>query len=130
MINNEELKRVFETEFLGIKLHPNLSWKPHIDFLINKLCKYRNILYLTRNYFDRSSLLKLYHAFVYSSLSYCNIIWGNTYKTHLNKLLSTQKSILRTICYRKKCDQTNADFVNLNILKLPEINTYFSMIFT
>ena len=97
--------------------------------MTNKLHKYNSILYLTRNCLTRSSLLTIYNSIIYSCLTYSNVIWGHTTKANTNKIFTAQKKIIRTIMYRNKFYHTNSDFLNLNILKVNEINTYFSGIF-
>ena len=128
-IDENILLKVKETNFLGVNLTFNLSWKNHISNLVNKLNKYCSILYLTRGSLILNSLRLIYHSIIYSSLSYCNIIWAKAPKTHLNKLFIAQKRILRTINNRPRFHHTNEDFKNLSILKTTDINIYFSCLF-
>ena len=73
--------------------------------------------------------LILLRSIIYSSLTYCNIIWGKAPKTHTNKIFIAQKRIIRTINNRPRIHHTNSDFKNLRILKVKDINVYFSCIF-
>ena len=41
-----------------------------------------------------------------------------------------QKRCIRTINLRKRIEHTNVDFYNMKILKLNDVDTYFSLIFT
>jgi len=43
-IDNVAIDQVSETKFLGVILHENLSWKPHILILKKKICKNIGIL--------------------------------------------------------------------------------------
>ena len=129
MINDTILNEVKETNFLGVILTYNLSWKKQINEIVNKLNKYCSILYLTRNFLTISSLKLIYHSIIYSQLNYCNIIWGKAPQTYINKLFVAQKRIIRTIKNRPRTYHTNNDFKDLGILKLNEINKYFSCIF-
>ena len=128
-INETILDLKQSTNYLGLNIKSNLKWNQHIDYLTNKLHKYNSILYLTRNCLTRSSLLTIYNSIIYSCLTYSNVIWGHTTKANTNKIFTAQKKIIRTIMYRNKFYHTNSDFLNLNILKVNEINTYFSGIF-
>ena len=101
----------------------------HIKEITSKINKYSSIFYQIRNNLDRKHLLLLYNSIVYPQLTYCNIIWGKTYKSHLNQLAISQKRILRTMMYRSRYHHTNQDFYKLKVLKLDEINTYFGAIF-
>ena len=128
-INNQPINKQNQTKFLGITLQSNLKWNIHISNITNKLNKYASIFYQVRNNFDQKHLVILYYSLAYSQLAYANIIWGHTYKTYLNSLFIAQKRIIRTILFRSKTHHTNQDFINLSILKLREINIYFSAIF-
>ena len=45
-INGISLERVQTFNFLGLLLNENMSWKPHIDLLSNKLAKCAGVLVL------------------------------------------------------------------------------------
>ena len=128
-INESVIRKVVETTFLGVTLQANLSWHSHITNITNKLNKYCSILYLTRNSLTKNSMKIIYNSIIYSQITYCNVIWGKLKKIHLHKLEVAQKRIVRTIMYRSKYAHTNLDFINLQILKIKEINIYFSSLF-
>ena len=128
-INENIINKVAETKFLGITLQSNLSWHNHITNITNKLNKYCSILYLTRNSLTKSSMKSIYNSIIYSQLTYCNVIWGKMKKIHLHKLEVAQKRVIRTIMYRSKYAHTLLDFISLKILKIKEINIYFSSLF-
>ena len=128
-INNINISRVDNTKFLGIILQSNLKWNLHIQSVTDKINKYSAILYQIRNYLDKFSLKIVYNSLVYNNINYMNVIWGKSPETHLDQLIKAQKRILRTIMYRSRYHHTNNDFYNLGILKVPNINIYFSCIF-
>ena len=128
-INNEEISKVDQTEFLGITLQYNLKWNKHINNISNKLNKYSSIFYQIRNFLDKQNLKLLYDTLVFPQLTYGNVIWGNTCKTLLSSLFISQKRVIRTIMFRNRRHHTNEDFKNLKILKLNDINTYFGLCF-
>ena len=72
-----------DTNFLGINITHNLSWKLHLKILNNKLNKMRGILYVARQFLNRQSKLIIYYALVYPNLIYGNIIWGKAPKSLL-----------------------------------------------
>ena len=43
-INGTELERVADFNFLGLTINENLSWKPHVNKISNKIAKYSGIL--------------------------------------------------------------------------------------
>ena len=72
----------------------------------------------------------MYHAHVSSILNYCNVIWANTYDSHLTPLILIQKRIIRNICRADFLAHTDPLFRELHILKIIDIRklslaTYF-----
>ena len=63
-INNNILKRVHETNFLGLILTHNLSWKNQINDIVNRLNKYCSILYLTKDCLTINPLKLIYHSVI------------------------------------------------------------------
>ena len=39
IINNTQIERVTNSNFLGLTINENLSWKPHVDRIANKISK-------------------------------------------------------------------------------------------
>ena len=129
IINTKTLNKVSETKFLGITIQDNLKWHKHINIIANKVNKYSSIIYQIRDLLDKNCLKLIYNSLVYSILTYVNIIWGNSPITAMKPLVTAQKKIIRTIKYRKRYHPTNNDFYTLKILKIKDINKYFSSIF-
>ena len=71
ILNDNIVKRVTSTKFLGIIIDEKLSWKQHIEYVKNKISKSIGINYKTRKYVDKSTLRNLYYTFVYPYLIYC-----------------------------------------------------------
>ena len=56
-------------------------------------------------------------------------MWGNTYKTRIQKLMQIQKKIVRLITFKSYSEHTEMIFKNLEILNVYEINDYLTSIF-
>ena len=108
-------------KFLGLQIDPQLTWKKHIDFLCNKIAKIIGVLYRVKFYLPRSILLLLYNSLIFSTLSYCNIVWGNTFTTYLNRLYILQKKAIRLITSTGYSSNVNKLFNKLNILTVFDI---------
>ena len=52
-----------------------------------------------RQYLNRSVLMSLYHSFIYPYLTYCNHMWGATYKTRLKRLVMLQNKTVRILSH-------------------------------
>ena len=48
-INDTEIKHVESNKFLGIYIDSNLTWKAHINHIVNKVAKTTGILYKARH---------------------------------------------------------------------------------
>ena len=129
-INYNHIEKVNETKFLGIILQNNMKWDKHIHILSNKISKYSSIIFQIRDKLDNHSLKLIYYALIYSNLIYMNIIWGKSPQQHLKPLITAQKRTIRTIKFRSKYHHTNDDFYSLAFLKVEEINSYYSSVFT
>ena len=66
----------------------------------------------------------MYHAHVTSILNYCNIIWSNTYPTHLDPLIKTQKRIIRLLTHSDYFAHTEPLFRQLKLLNIENIRKY------
>lgn len=89
-----------EIKYLGITIDQNLRWDKHINNVVKKL---RGLLYKFRylkKYLDIPHLRQLYFSLVQSQLTYGIIGWGGAYDTHMNKVETLQKWILK-IMYGK-----------------------------
>ena len=124
-INEYPINKLDNMNFLGINLNCKLSWKNHIETVVNHLNKYRSILFLTRDNLSAFSLKLIYNSLIYPLLLYGNLIWNHCNKTSIEKLERAQKAIIRTIMKRSRYHHTNEDFCRLEILKIRDL-FYFS----
>ena len=111
------------SKFLGITIQENLKWNHHVKEITTKISKYIGILSKVRHKLSASHLKLLYNAMILPYLTYCNIIWGNSALTDLNKLHIIQKKIIRIITNSPYRSHTTPLFYQLKLLKLQDINT-------
>lgn len=96
-INNETLKRVNETKYLGIIFDTNMRWDKHIENLINKT-KYLIFIFSKISKFMETKTLKIiYYALFHSLINYGIIAWGGAYQNKLQLLQKVQTRILKII---------------------------------
>ena len=96
-INGIPLERVKSFNFLGLLLNENISWKPHIDLLSNKLAQCAGVLNKLKRFLPIHILRTLYFSMVQSRIMYCILTWGFDYY-RIEKL---QKRFVRIISYSK-----------------------------
>ena len=82
--------------FFGILLDENLSWKEHLKLTENEIAKNIQLIYKTKPYLNKDSLLTLYFSYIHSYINlvyfnlvyfnYVNLVWGSTHRTYLRKI--------------------------------------------
>ena len=123
-IDGSNIKRVYLTKFLGVQIDPKFHWDAHINYITKKLSKCIGILCKARRILNTDTLKSLYYTFAYPYLIYCNIVWGDTYQIHLNKLLKIQKKIIRIVYSGKNFSDSQSVFVKLKVLNINQIHYY------
>ena len=80
LINNEVIKQVKNSTYLGIITDEHLAWSDQLDLIIKKIVKSAVTISRIRYFTNINSLKLIYYALVNPYLAYGNLIWGNTYK--------------------------------------------------
>jgi len=107
-----KINKVATTKFLGVIIDEKLTWTNHIREIEKKLASAIFVLRNIRYKINSSTALKLYDTLILPHLMYCNILWGNTYKTHTANIYRLQKRALR-VCYGVNA-QTNYSIFKLS----------------
>ena len=121
ILDGKSLERVESTKFLGVIVDERLSWKQHIKYVKSKVSKAIGIITLCRKYFNCSTLVNLYYAFVYPLLTYNIEVWGSAAQIHLSYLLKLQKRGVRIMTNSPSRAHTKDLFKRLEILPLPKL---------
>ena len=61
-VNNFKITKERVTEFLGIYIDENLTWKYHMDHICRKVSKSIEIMYKSRYIFSKTLMKKLYFS--------------------------------------------------------------------
>ena len=86
-------------KYLGVFLDKNLSWKPHIEYICQKISKSCGILNKLRNCIELETLREVYHALIHSYLRYGIIAWGTAAKSNLNPLQTLINRAIRIMSF-------------------------------
>jgi len=120
-INGARMIRTPTVKYLGLYLDENLKWKSHIKHVTNTVSRHIGVIGRAMKVLHCKHALMLYSALCLPFLSYCVNIWGNTFKTHLIKLVTLQKRIIRIIAGANRLDHTSPLFKELKLLKFVDI---------
>ena len=79
-INSQPIEIVDQFKFLGLIIDSHLNWKPHINYIGNKLSRVAGILTRLKHYLPTVTLKIIYDALLLSHINYCITAWGLTDK--------------------------------------------------
>ena len=82
-----------KTIFLGIVIDEFLTWREHLGFISKNIIKCAAIIFRIRHFSNLNTLKLIYYVLVNPYLIYGNLIWGNTYKSRMQKLVNIQKKL-------------------------------------
>ena len=110
-IDKEKIKIKNEVKFLGVIFDSKLSWKPHIDYIIEK-CKKRLTLMRAISGYGwgacKKTLLTIYRALIRSILDYGDVAYSSACKWQLDRLSCIQTEALRLCCGAPKGTSASA----------------------
>ena len=95
-LNDNSIKRVSKTDYLGLIIDENLSWKEYIDSLKLKISSALMAMKQV-SFLPRKSLTTLYHRLVESRLRYCNTVWGKCGTSLKDRLQRLQDRAARIV---------------------------------
>ena len=111
-------------KYLGIYIDEELNFKYHITSIVAKISRGVGILYKIKNFLPTSTLLCVYYSHVHTHLSYGIIIWGSTYKSHLEKLTSLQNKAIRAVGGAGWNESSSPLYYKFKVLKFHDIYKY------
>jgi hypothetical protein len=86
-IRKEEINEVETTNFLGIDIDSNLTWKKHID----KICNISGNLFVIKrlsSIADLDVLYTAYYGLVYPFLTYGIAVWGHSCRKYTKRVFT------------------------------------------
>lgn len=98
---NKYLKYNHHAKDLGIIFDPELDFKEHINYLINKAKKALFLVkFHTKNFQDVESIIHLYNSLVKSKLMYGSLIWNTDIAALEYELEKIQNQFLRYLSFK------------------------------
>ena len=100
----------------------DLNWKPHIDYVCQKVSKSCGSLVKLRNLVDVETLREVYHALIHSYLRYGIIVWGDAAHSVLKPLCTIINRAIRIMCFAPQGNiDVNHLFQILEILRIDDV---------
>ena len=120
-LNHNPIARVNSSKFLGLHIDEHLSWNEHLSHLNKHIARNAGVIYKLRSIFPQRILLMLYNTLILPHLNYGILAWGSSPKSQIEKILITQKRILRNIFCTSTREHTDPLFFESKILKIDDI---------
>lgn len=127
-IGNSPIQIVNSFRYLGVILDNKLSFQDHISSIEKKVARSVGIITKLRHYVPNTILLKLYFALLHPHLLYGILVWGSTYKSYMQKLISLQNKAIRLItnnlAFHQPIVPVSALYKHKEIFKLSDLYLY------
>ena len=123
-MNHIKIEYTSSTRFLGVIMDDKLKFNIHINEINKKISKNIGVIYRLKQYAPISTLVAVYRSIIECYLNYCNLIFGNSFQTHISSLIISQKKAVRMITNNPPFAHSNPIFLNLNLLKVTDIYKY------
>ena len=108
-------------KYLGLFIDGHLSWHDHIEYICSKISKNINIMTKVKKLVSKVTIINMYYSFIYPYLTYGSILWGNNYYSPINDVVKLQNKAIRVINDVPIMENITPHYVNLGILKFPDI---------
>jgi len=128
-VGETQLQGLESTKFLGVILDHGLNWNEHVKQLSTKISAGLFVLRHISSYGNRNLSKLVYHGLIESFISYSIVLWGKSSKQNLNAIFKLQKRAIRYICKLRARDHCSDAFKQLNILTVPSIYIYETILF-
>ena len=126
--NERSITNTTDIKFLGLISDDTLSWKQHIEHLVNKMCTACYALRNIKHAVPVDTLRVIYFTHIHSIVSYSLIFWGSS--SYANKVFILQKKIIRIITNTKPRDSCKEVFKNMEIMMLYSQYIYSLILYT
>ena len=76
------INQVYTHKYLGLTWNSDASWKSHMSTVIAKVSERIDMLRSLKLKLDRSSLEKMYFAYIRPIFEYANVVWDSAPRQH------------------------------------------------
>ena len=116
-IDNTQIEKAHEFNFLGLTLNEHMNWKSHINNLSNKISRSIGILNKLKHFIPLKTKVLIYNSLILSYLNYAILAWGY----QCERITKLQKKAIQIINLSKYNAHTEPLFKELTLLKVTDI---------
>ena len=110
-VNGINIKNAHHTKFLGVLVDYCLSWKGHVNQLINKININKKLLSNTKNLMPIPVLKNIYHAHIYSHITYGLVVWGSMISATDKESIYRTPKMMHTYSMQKESENTHRPII-------------------
>ena len=96
-INDQPIKKVKETETLGMVIDQHLAWSKHVEEKSKKVSSAIGALKRVRPFITIDVANKIYKAIIQPHIDYCSTVWDGLGSTLLDKIQKLQNRAARIV---------------------------------
>jgi len=115
------LENVENYKYLGVVFDSRLKWVDHIQYVKNKIRKLMYFFKLISEFLTVHEIRRVYCAHVQTLLEGGIVAYGGAYRSSLQPLLTTQKTILKIATNKNRRYSSDQLFRDLNVLDVRQI---------
>lgn len=109
IFNSRPVDIVDHFKSLGVTFTAHMSWETHVNLLVTNLARITGVIGRLRYILSTKLKLLVYNSLFYSHVNYCQLVWGTTTFSNLQKIYVMQKRYLRHV-YNAGYNATTAGF--------------------
>ena len=116
----KDISPIQSAKDLGVILDSNLAFDDHIKTTVSECIARLAQISRVKHCLDRTSLLTVINALVFSKLYYCSNVWANTTEKNIRKLQAVQNYACRIVSGARKYDHVTPHLKSLSWLPIKD----------
>ncbi|CAG4986699.1 unnamed protein product [Colias eurytheme] len=120
----EEIKRTYETRYLGVIMDDKLRWEQHINSTVKRIRRLIFVFKNLRSIANTTLLIQVYNALCHCILTYCISVWGGACKTLMLPVERAQRAVLKVMFYLNYKHPTTDIYNKSNVLSVRKSYIY------
>ena len=121
-IQSQPMQQTNSFKYLGIFIDKDLKFHAQIEHINTKLSRFCGITYRLKNKLNLKSARNIYFSFIYSTITYCLVIWGGvaTCTQRCDRTMNLHRRIVKNL-FGKHYRRVDCLFKAAGILKFTDI---------
>ena len=119
-INEHSTESVRAQKHLGITIDKKLTWEQQIHLVCRNVSRKLTLMKLLSKFVNQNSLKQYYNSYVLPVFDFGCVVWDNTTKANLTRLVKLQKRAARMILKADFVTPSEQLFKELNWLPFPK----------